>query len=219
VGAMDIEQARFNMVEQQIRTWEVLDQKVLDLLFAVQREKFVPTAWRDMAFTDMEIPLGHGEAMLQPKLEARIVQELNIKKTDKILEVGSGSGYMTALLATCGASVHSVEIIPALHEMAKRNLSANHISNVQLEIGDAARGWKTHAPYDVIVLTGSTPILAAEFLQQLSTGGRMFAVVGDAPVMKGMLYRAAAGANSKIELFETSIKSLLNAPQPERFTF
>jgi protein-L-isoaspartate(D-aspartate) O-methyltransferase len=216
---MDIEQARFNMVEQQIRTWEVLDQTVLDLLFAVPREKFVPAAWRDMAFTDMEIPLGQGEAMLQPKLEARIVQELAIKKTDKILEIGSGSGYMTALLATCGASVHSIEILPKLHEMAKRNLAANHISNVQLEIGDAARGWKTRAPYDVIVLTGSTPILAPEFLQQLNIGGRLFAVVGDAPVMKGMLYNAVAGAQTKIELFETSIKALANAPQPERFKF
>ncbi|MGB8339131.1 MAG: protein-L-isoaspartate O-methyltransferase [Burkholderiales bacterium] len=216
---MDIEQARFNMVEQQIRTWEVLDQKVLDLLFAVPREKYVPTAWRDMAFTDMEIPLGHGEAMLQPKLEARMVQELAIKKTDKILEVGSGSGYMTALLATCGAFVHSVEMIPELHAMAKHNLSTNNISNVQLEIGDAALGWKTHSPYDVIVLTGSTPILAPEFLQQLKTDGRLFAVVGDAPVMKGMLYTAIANAHSKMELFETSIKPLTNAPQPERFKF
>jgi protein-L-isoaspartate(D-aspartate) O-methyltransferase len=219
VGAMDIEQARFNMVEQQIRTWDVLDQNVLDLLFAVHRENFVPTAWRDMAFTDMEIPLGHGEAMLQPKLEARIVQELNIKKTDKILEIGSGSGYMTALLATCGAFVHSVEIIPELHDMAKRNLASNHISNVQLEIGDGARGWNSHAPYDVIVLTGSTPILAPEFLQQLNNGGRLFAVVGDAPVMKGLLYNAGSGTQTKLELFETSIKALVNAPQPGRFTF
>jgi protein-L-isoaspartate(D-aspartate) O-methyltransferase len=220
VGAMDIEQARFNMVEQQIRTWEVLDIKVLDLLFVVQREKFVPAAWRDMAFTDMEIPLGHGEAMLQPKLEARIVQELAIKTTDKILEIGSGSGYMTALLATCGASVHSIEINPELHEMAKRNLAANQIHNVQLEIGDAARGWKSHAPYDVIVLTGSTPILAPEFLQQLNAGGRLFAVVGDAPVMKGLLYTAsAASQTSHVELFETCIKPLTNAPQPERFKF
>ncbi len=219
MGAMDIEQARFNMVEQQIRTWEVLDQTVLDLLFAVHREKFVPTPWRDMAFTDMEIPLGHGEAMLQPKLEARIVQELAIKKTDKILEVGSGSGYMTALLAACGAQVHSVEIIPELHEMAKRNLAANKIYNVQLEIGDAARGWKAQAPYDVIVLTGSTPVLAAEFLQQLTVGGRLFAIVGDAPVMKGLLYTAAVGAHSKVELFETCVKALAHAPQPERFKF
>ena len=219
MGAMDIEQARFNMVEQQIRTWEVLDQKVLDLLFAVQREKFVPAAWRDMAFTDMEIPLGQGEAMLQPKLEARMVQELAIKKTDKMLEIGSGSGYMTALLATCGAFVHSIEINPELHGMATRNLSTNGIINVQLEIGDGAHGWKSHAPYDVIVLTGSTPILAAEFLQQLNAGGRLFAVVGDAPVMKGMLYTAANGAHTEMELFETCIKPLTNAPQPERFKF
>jgi protein-L-isoaspartate(D-aspartate) O-methyltransferase len=217
---MDIEQARFNMVEQQIRTWEVLNQDVLDLLFAVHREKYVPAAWRDIAFTDMEIPLGHGEAMLQPKLEARIVQELGIKKTDKILEIGSGSGYMTALLAKSGAFVHSVDIIPELHEMARRNLTADNISNVQLEIGDGAKGWPQHGPYDVIVLTGSTPILAPEFLHALNVGGRLFAVVGDAPVMKGMLYTASsAGQASRVELFETSIKPLINAPQPERFNF
>ncbi|MGB8857113.1 MAG: protein-L-isoaspartate O-methyltransferase [Burkholderiales bacterium] len=216
---MDIEQARFNMVEQQIRTWEVLDQSVLDLLFAVHREKYVPPAWRDMAFTDMEIPLGHGEAMLQPKLEARILQELAIKRTDKILEIGSGSGYMTALLAACGALVNSVEVIPDLHEMAKRNLSANNVSNVLLEVGDGARGWKTHGQYDVIVLTGSTPILAPELLQQMNEGGRLFAVEGDAPVMKGLLYTASADGYGKVELFETCIKPLLNAPQPERFKF
>lgn len=219
MGAMDIEQARFNMVEQQIRTWEVLDQSVLDLLFAVHREKYVPPAWRDMAFTDMEIPLGHGEAMLQPKLEARILQELALKKTDRILEIGSGSGYMTALLAACGALVNSVEIIPDLHEMAKRNLSANNVSNVLLEIGDGARGWKTHGKYDVIVLTGSTPVLAPELLQQLNEGGRLFAVEGDAPVMKGLLYTASADGYGKVELFETCIKPLLNAPHPERFKF
>jgi protein-L-isoaspartate(D-aspartate) O-methyltransferase len=220
VGAMDIEQARFNMVEQQIRTWEVLNQDVLDLLFAVHREKYVPTAWRDIAFTDMEIPLGFGEAMLQPKLEARIVQELAIKKIDNILEIGSGSGYMTALLATSGAFVHSVEIIPELHEMARRNLAADSITNVQLEIGDGAKGWPQRGPYDVIVLTGSTPILAPEFLNELNAGGRLFAVVGDAPVMKGMLYTASAtGQAIHVELFETSIKPLINAPQPERFNF
>jgi protein-L-isoaspartate(D-aspartate) O-methyltransferase len=126
---------------------------------------------------------------------------------------------MTALLATCGAFVYSIEIIPELHNMAKRNLGTNNISNVQLEIGDGARGWKSHAPYDVIVLTGSTPILAAEFLQQLNAGGRLFAIVGDAPVMKGLLYTATAGVHTKMELFETCIKALANAPQPERFKF
>ncbi len=220
MGAMDIEQARFNMVEQQIRTWDVLDTNVLDLLFQVHREKYVPIACRELAFVDMEIPIGHAETMLQPKMEARIVQELSIKKTDKILEIGSGSGYMTALLAKCGAMVQSIEIVPELHEMAKRNLAADYVHNVQLEIGDGARGWQQTAPYDVIVLTGSTPILAPEWLKQLNAGGRLFAVVGDAPVMKGMLYTAGGtGVTTAVELFETCIKPLTNAPQPERFKF
>ncbi|MEK7768141.1 MAG: protein-L-isoaspartate O-methyltransferase [Pseudomonadota bacterium] len=221
---MDLEQTRYNMVEQQIRPWDVLDQKVLNLLFELRREEFVPAIYRSLAFVDMEIPLGHGEVMLAPKMEARILQELQIKKTDRILEVGSGSGYLTALLAKQGEHVYSVEIVPELKAMAEKNLQAHGISNVTLEQGDAARGWPGHGPYDVIVLTGSTPVLPEAFQNSLKTGGRMFAVVGDAPVMEAVLVTCVAqekeaGVYNTISLFETCIPLLRNAQQPERFVF
>ncbi len=217
---IDIERARFNMVEQQIRTWEVLDQQVLDLLLLVKREEFVPSQYRSLAFADMEIPLGHGEKMLAPKLEARMLQELAVKPTDRILEIGTGSGYMTALLAKRGAHVVSVEIVPEFSAAAAARLQAYGIVNVTLETGDAARGWSKHAPYDVIVLTGSVPVLADGFRHSLNPGGRLLAVVGEAPVMEAHLVTCASGsACSARELFETCIPTLRNAPQPERFVF
>jgi protein-L-isoaspartate(D-aspartate) O-methyltransferase len=220
----DIERARFNMVEQQIRTWEVLDQEVLDLLFAVRREDFVPPQYRSLAFVDMEIPLtdsaNSGEKMLAPKLEARMLQELAVKPADRILEVGTGSGYLTALLAKRGAHVTSVEMIAEFSAAAAAKLSAHGIANVTLEVGDAARGWNKAAPYDVIVLTGSVPVLADEFLRSLKPGGRLLAVVGEAPVMEARLTTCAGGGGgSTIVLFETCIPALRNAPQPERFVF
>ena len=219
---MDLEQTRYNMVEQQIRPWDVLDQEVLNLLFELRREEFVLPAYRSLAFVDMEIPLGYGEVMLAPKLEARILQELQVKKTDRILEVGSGSGYLTALLAKKGGHVYSVEIVPELKAIAEKNLRDHDISNVPLEQGDAARGWPDHGPYDVIVLTGSTPVLPEAFQKSLKTGGRLFAVVGDAPVMEAVLVTCVAqetGTYNTVDLFETCIAPLKNAQQPERFVF
>lgn len=221
---MDLEQTRYNMVEQQIRPWDVLDQKVLNLLFELRREEFVPAVYRSLAFVDMEIPLGYGEVMLAPKMEARILQELQIKKTDRILEIGSGSGYLTALLARQGEHVYSVEIVPELKAMAEKNLQAHGISNVTLEQGDAACGWPDHGPYGVIVLTGSTPVLPEAFQNSLKTGGRLFAVVGDAPVMEAVLVTCVAqdkeaGVYNTVSLFETCIPLLKNAQQPERFVF
>lgn len=217
---MNIEQTRFNMVAQQIRTWYVLDDNVLDLLYKLKREEFVPAESRAMAFVDMEIPLGHDQVMLTPKMEARILQELHIKKTDKILEVGSGSGYMTALLADRGAHVYSVEIIPELKTMAENNLKAHDITNVTVEQGDAARGWAKHEPYDVIVLTASTPVLPDAFKNSLNLGGRLFAIVGEDPVMEAILITCTApGEFTTTTLFETSTAPLINAQQPVRFTF
>ena len=208
------------MVEQQIRTWEVLDQEVLDLVTRVKREEFVPERSRALAFVDMQLPLGYGEVMLAPKLQARIVQEVSLKKTDRVLEVGTGSGYLTALLAALGAHVISVDIVLELAACAEKNLKAHAIDNVTLELGDAARGWSKQAPYDVIILTGSTPLLPQAFLESLSPGGRLFAVLGDAPAMKATLYNCAApGAYSHLELFETVIPPLRNALQPNRFSF
>lgn len=216
----NLEQNRFNMVEQQIRTWNVLDPTVLELLYQVRREEFVPAAYRSLAFVDMEIPLDHGAVMLAPKLEARIVQELHIKKTDKILEVGSGSGYMTALLAQLGAHVYSVEIVPTLCTIAKMNLQTHGITNVTLEQGDAAQGWPQHGPYDAIVLTASTPVLPEAFQKSLNPGGRLFAIVGEEPLMEATLVTCVAPGvyQSKI-LFETCTAPLRNASQPQRFTF
>jgi len=217
---MNLEQTRFNMVAQQIRTWNVLDDNVLDLLYKIKREEFVPAENRAMAFVDMEIPLGYGQVMLTPKMEARILQELHIKKTDKILEVGSGSGYLTALLADQGAHVYSVEIIPELKTMAENNLKAHEITNITIELGDAARGWSKNEPYDVIVLTASTPVLPDAFQKNLNPGGRLFAIVGEDPVMEALLITCISpGEFTTTKLFETSTPPLINALQPTRFTF
>ncbi len=217
---MNLEQARFNMVEQQIRPWEVLDQAVLDLLYAVPREEFVPAAFRKLAFVDMEIPLGEGEAMMAPKVEARVVQELALKKPDRVLEVGTGSGYLTALLARCAAHVTSLEIRPQLAAFGRDNLARHGADNVTLEVGDGARGDAKRAPYDAIVLTGSTPVLPAGLKEQLAPGGRLFAVVGEAPVMVAQLVTCTApGAYGTRALFDTVLAPLVNAAQPPRFKF
>ncbi|HYN13313.1 MAG TPA: protein-L-isoaspartate O-methyltransferase [Burkholderiales bacterium] len=219
-----LDQARANMVEQQIRTWEVLDQAVLDLLYLVPREDFVPPQHRSLAFSDTQIPIEEGvkagERMWEPKLEARVIQELNVKKTDRVLEVGTGSGYLTALLAHRAAQVHSVEIKPKLAELGRRNLARHGADNVRLETGDAARGWPRHAPYDAIVLTGSTPVLPKAFLDQLAVGARLFAVVGEAPAMAARLVTCTApGAFRAEDLFETVIAPLVNAEHAPRFRF
>jgi protein-L-isoaspartate(D-aspartate) O-methyltransferase len=217
---MDVERARFNMVEQQIRPWDVLDQRVLDLLLQVHREDYVPEAYRSLAFADMEIPLGHGESMLQPKLEARILQELAIKPTDQILEVGTGSGYMTALLAASGRHVYSVDIVSEFTHAAATKLAAHGISNVSLETGDAARGWDKYAPYDVIVLTGSLPMLIESFPRALQPGGRLLAIVGEPPIMEAQLITCVShGVWNTLGLFETCIPPLKNAMRPQRFVF
>ncbi|MEW5890222.1 MAG: protein-L-isoaspartate O-methyltransferase [Pseudomonadota bacterium] len=217
---MNIEQARFNMVEQQIRPWEVLDQEVLDLLFVVKREEFVPPAYRSLAFADLEIPLGHGQSMWAPKIEARVLQELQVRKSDRVLEIGSGSGHMAALLAARADQVYTVEIIPELAQMARANLARAGVNNATVEQGDGARGWSAHAPYDVIVITGSVPVLPEEFLRQLKVGGRLFAFVGEVPVMAARLVTCVAeGDYQAVSLFESNVAPLLNAPQPERFVF
>ncbi len=215
----DYEQARFNMVEQQIRTWEVLDQRVLDLLFAVKRENFVPPAYKALAFADLELPLPSGARMWTPKMEARVVQELMLGSSDRVLEIGTGSGYLTALLASGAGDVTSVEIDPAMAADGRTKLSRYGFSNVRVEAGDGARGFGKET-YDAIVLTGSTPLLPERFFEQLVPGGRIFSVVGEPPVMKARLIRwEAPGARVATDLFETVVAPLVNAATPARFEF
>jgi len=217
---LDMEQARFNMIEQQIRPCEVLEGRILELLKHVRRENFVSAAMRELAFMDMEIPLGYGEAMWQPKLEARTLQELHLGRSDKVLEVGTGSGYLTALISMLAGHVTTVEIVPELSAMAKQHLQAYHRDNITLEIGDAALGWGGGASYDVIVLTGSTPVLPAMFQNSLNVGGRLFAIVGDAPVMEARLItRVARDSYETVNIMEACVKPLQNALQPKRFVF
>jgi protein-L-isoaspartate(D-aspartate) O-methyltransferase len=217
---MNIEQARFNMIEQQIRTWDVLDPDVLRLLSEVKRERFVSAEHRELAFADLEIPLGDGQAMWQPKLEARVLQELEIQPAESAFEVGTGSGYFAALLAHSAKQVTSVELRPALAARARQALEGEGLRNVTVLEGDSARAPLGEASYDVIVLTGSVPMLPQAFLDRLNPGGRLFAVVGDLPVMKAMLVRQGArGEFQHVELFETVVRPLDNALQPARFRF
>lgn len=216
---MDMEQARFNMIEQQIRPWEVLDPEVLDILAMVRREVFVPEALKALAFADLELPIGNGQTMLSPKIEARVLQEVGVRNTDIVLEVGSGSGYMAALLASKAEYVHTVEIDPVLAETARRNLRQAGVSNVSVEIGDAALGWSGPSPYDVIVLSGSLPELPNAFLRQLKLGGRLMAFIGTAPIMQArLIIRSDDQAFNSINLFETVVPALITGTR-QRFVF
>lgn len=217
---MDLEQARFNMVEQQIRPWDVLDPKVLDLLFKVKREDYVPAVYQSLAFVDMEIPLGHDESMWPPRLEARVLQALQVQRHERALEVGTGSGYLTALLAAQAGYVVTVEMHADLKAEAERKFQAHGLANIQTRQGDAAQDWSGDGQFDVIVLTGSTPVLPEAWLKRLNPGGRLFAIVGEAPVMSAELVTCvSSGAYRTDSLFETVVKPLVNALEPERFVF
>jgi protein-L-isoaspartate(D-aspartate) O-methyltransferase len=221
----DFEQARFNMVEQQVRPWDVLDQSVLDLLYVVRREEFVPPAYRALAFTDMEIPLkidgvDSGESMWSPKLEARILQEVLLKPHELVLEIGTGSGYLTALLAHRARQVVSVEIDPRLKAFAEANLQQAGVRNAKLLLGDGSRGWPGEAPFDVIVVTGSLPVVPNALREQLRIGGRLAVIVGEPPVMTAeVITRATQTGFDRLPLFETCVKALTNAERPSRFRF
>jgi protein-L-isoaspartate(D-aspartate) O-methyltransferase len=220
MSTMNLAQARHNMIEQQIRPWDVLDQRVLELIDGLPRDKFVPTAYLKLAYADINVPLNHGQVMMPPKVEARMLQALDIKPSDIILEVGTGSGYVTALLAHSGKHVYSVDVYPDFVESAGRKLAELDISNVTLESGDAVNGWDGHAPYDVIAITGSLPVLPDSFLQSLKIGGRLFVVTGQEPVMEAYLItRTAEQGWVRQALFETVLPPLVNAPQPQRFIF
>ena len=218
---MNIEKARFNMIEQQIRTWDVLDTDVLDLLLLVRREAFVPIGSKSLAFFDTEIPLSSQASMFTPKLEARLMQEAAPKKHEVVLEIGAGSGYMAALLAHKARHVTTVEIDPALVSMAEKNLRDYGISNVTVVQGDAARGWESdHAGYDLIMVSGSLPVLPDSLLQQVKVGGRLLAIVGEAPIMSAQLVTRVTEAAFHTEvLFETQVAPLRNAQAVPHFAF
>jgi len=220
---MNIEKARFNMIEQQIRPWDVLDPEILDLLTVVKREAFVPAAYKNLAFMDTQIPLGNGEFMFTPKLEARIVQDIAPKKHENVLEIGAGSGYMAALLSHRARHVTTVEIDPELKAFAEHNLSNYGISNVDVVLGNGAQGWAnqgTDAPYDVIVISGSLPVLPDAFLKQVKVGGRIFAIVGESPVMNAQIItRVSDTAYDTVKLFETDVTPLRDIQKPSHFVF
>ncbi|MFO7604276.1 MAG: protein-L-isoaspartate O-methyltransferase [Gammaproteobacteria bacterium] len=214
----NIELARYNMIEQQIRPWDVMDDRVLDLLVQVPREAFVPDAYKALAFTDMPLPLGHGQCMMPPKLEARILQALAPQPHETILEIGTGSGYFTALLARSAAHVYSVDLYADLSEQAGRHLEEQNIHNVTLEVGDAAQGWSHHDRVDAIVITAALPVLPDPFRQDIKVGGRLLAIVGESPSMEVQLIRRTGERDWTTEnLFETDMPCLTNARQPERF--
>ena len=216
---MNIEQARFNMIEQQIRPWDVLDIDVLELLNVVKREDFVPAAYKNLAFIDTEIPLGGGESMFTPKLEARILQEVTLKKHENVLEIGTGSGYMAALLAHKARHVTTVEILPQVKAQAERTLAANGVTNVNVVLGDGAQGWSTGAPYDVIVMSGALPVLPEAILQQVKVGGRILAIIGEAPIMSAhLITRTSDLTYDTRKVFETSVAQLQAVP-PSHFQF
>ncbi len=219
MAELNLEQARHNMIEQQIRTWEVLDPRVLDVLASTPRESFVPERYRKLAFTDVQIPLGHGQVMMEPKLEGRVLQSLEIRPEDSILEIGTGSGYLTACLARLGRKVHSVDIFPEFTDSARVHLASHGLDNVSLSTADAATGWMEGGPYDVIALTGSLPLFPEAYPRALAAGGRMFVIVGELPVMEALLVRHVDEQSElRTSLFETEIPALVNAPQPQRFS-
>ena len=217
---MNIEQARFNMIEQQIRPWNVLDQDVLDLLHVVKREQFVPAAYQNLAFADVEIPLPGGEAMFAPKIEARIMEELKVRKHETVLEIGTGSGYMAALLAHRAAKVTTVEINPESVELAKKNLARAGITNVTVEQGNGVVEFGNGAPYDVIVISGALEVMPEALLKQVKPGGRIAAIVGEPPVMEAsIITRTGDNAYSTVKVFETNVRYLTGAPVPSHFQF
>jgi protein-L-isoaspartate(D-aspartate) O-methyltransferase len=225
--SMNVETARFNMIEQQIRPWDVLDQGVLSLLGAVRREDFCPPALRALAFVDTQVPLlsgqAHGPCMLEPKVEARLLQELQVQHHEKVLEIGTGSGFMAALLAHRAQQVLTLECVPELVAMARASLQRNGVANAtvqQVTVAEGAMGLPAEAPFDVILLSGSVAVVPRDLLAQLKVGGRLAAVVGQEPVMRAKLItRVGDAAFSEVDLFDTVAPRLLGFAEPSRFEF
>ncbi len=217
---MEIEAARYNMISQQIRACDVLDEHLLDILRQTPREEFVPAELKKLAFSDMRLPIGHGQTMMSPVEESKILQALRITENDNILEIGTGTGYMTALLAKLGKQVTSIDIIPEFTHKATKLLTQMQINNVNFLTQDAVDNWGPHAPYDVICVSGSIPEASQSLRSQLTQGGRLFVIVGDAPAMQATLTERTLESHwAETVLFETTISPLIHAVKREPFTF
>jgi protein-L-isoaspartate(D-aspartate) O-methyltransferase len=217
---MNIEQARFNMIEQQIRPWDVLDTGVLQLLSVVRREEFVPPAYKALAFVDSEIPLPGGQCMLAPRVEARLLQDAQVHRHERVLEIGAGSGYMAALLSHKAQSVISLEILPELARLASANLQRAGAANVSVRQADGSQGLASEAPFDVIVLSGSVASVPQALLQQLKVGGRLIGTVGHEPVMRAVrVTRLTDTQFTEADLFDTVLPRLQGFGEPTRFAF
>ena len=217
---MNFEQARFNMVEQQVRPWEVLDPRVLELLEKTHREDFVPVRYRKMAFADFAVPLDHGQSMMKPVVEGRMLQSLELKEDETVLEIGTGSGFITACLAQMAKRVVSVDIYEQFTTEAEAKLKDKDIHNVELETGDAMSGWQPEQAHDVLVVTGSVDDVPDHFRGWVNPGGRMFVVCGDSPAMEAKLLTKLNATEWREEsLFETDLPRLINAGKAPEFEF
>jgi protein-L-isoaspartate(D-aspartate) O-methyltransferase len=216
--SLDFERARFNMIEQQVRPWEVLDQRVLGVMRDVRREDFVPSRYRRLAFADVELPIGHDETMMKPIVEGRLLQALEVQPTDAVLEIGTGSGFVTACLARLGCQVSSVELHADLAESARQRLAGAGCANVAVEVGDAMRDWQPGRRFDVIAVTGAVHEIPARFRDWLAVGGRLFVVRGASPVQEAVLVtRVGEDRYTEDSLFETDLKYLIHAEPPRAF--
>jgi protein-L-isoaspartate(D-aspartate) O-methyltransferase len=215
---MNLEAARSQMIGQQVRAWEVLDDRVLEVLRSTPRERFVPKGYEELAFADTEIPLGHGQAMMTPKIEGRLLQSLRVQAADDVLEIGTGSGYLTACLAKLGGQVTSIDIFEDFSMAATAALQRERIRNIQLETGDAMT-LSYSDRFDAVAVTASAPVLPEHFVDMLRPTGRLFIVIGRAPVMEARLItRSAAGDWTEESLFETLLAPLINVDISEPFT-
>ena len=210
--------ARQNMIENQVRPWEVLDPRVLDVLAAVRREDFVPARYRNLAFADMALPLGHGETMMKPTVEGRLLQALELRAEDRVLEIGTGSGFITACLARLAGSVTSVEIHADFAEAARARIAASGAKNVRIEVGDAIRGDASGERFDAVVVTGAVYSLPDRLRAAVAPNGRLFAIVGESPAMQATLFTRADETHWREDsLFETDLPYLTHAEPPRRF--
>jgi protein-L-isoaspartate(D-aspartate) O-methyltransferase len=215
---LNIELARHNMVEQQVRPWDVLDSRVLEALSSVPREQFVPAAHRALAFADVGLPLGHGEVMMKPVIEGRVLQAVAPARTESVLEIGTGSGFLTACLARLAASVHSIEQHADLADAARERLLAAHVANASVETAEAVNAFEPKQQYDVIVVTGAVFALPQRWRAWVRPGGRLLAIVGASPAQRATLFTLAAdGQWTEDGLFETDLPYLSHAAPPQRF--